>query len=228
MNLKTKLTAEMKHTIDVQNDLYDSIVLPALGEDDFPDAYQRYLKELGGFDAKAYNKTIERIEGLKGTNPKEFANWSERFSYIPEYITHRNNFDDKTKEIRQMDGSQADKQAIWDTLDRNRTRAHNGVISLFNSLNEFATENKIAQPYPTAKPFNKNNAYDREQVAEILSKHTTILEVTNSLLLQEKTTESDTERYRTMSFSELLKIAKEKVVELTSDDLSLDDASLQM
>lgn len=228
MNLKNKLTAEMKHTITVQKNLYDQIVLPTLGDENFPDAYKLYLDELGGFDAQAYNKTITKITGLKESNPKEFANWADHFSYIPEYITHRNNFDEKTKEIRQMEGTPSERQAIWDTLDRNRTRAHNGVISLFNKLNEFATENKIAQPYPTIKPFDKNNAYDRERVAEILSKHTTLLEVTNSLLTQEKTIESDAERYRTMSFSELLKVAKEKMLELTPDDLLLDDVTLQM
>lgn len=38
MNLKNKLTAEMKHTITVQKNLYDQIVLPTLGDENFPDA----------------------------------------------------------------------------------------------------------------------------------------------------------------------------------------------
>lgn len=216
----------MKYTIQTQNELYDTIVLPALGEETFENEYQRYLKELGGFDASAYNKTVKKIEELKESDPKEFANWAESFNYVSEYVTHRNNFDEKTKEILSGEGTPSEKQVIWDTLDRNRTRAHNGVISLFNSLNEFATTNGIAQPYPTLKEFNKNSAHDRERVAEIVSKHTPLLETTNALLVQEKTVQSDADIYRTMSFSELLTIAKENYIEVTNDDLNIDNNPL--
>ena len=125
--------------------------------------------------------------------------------------------DEKVKEIRQMDGTPAEKQAIFDTLDRNRTRAHNGVISLFNDLNDYATEHGIAQPYPTTQPFDKSNVIDRGKVADILAMHETILETTNLVLESEKRVKSEAERLRTMSLSEQLEFAKSRV--LTATDL---------
>ncbi len=47
MNLVNKLSAEMKNAVRVQDELYDKIVLPRLGEDDFPNAYKMYIEELG-------------------------------------------------------------------------------------------------------------------------------------------------------------------------------------
>lgn len=126
-----------------------------------------------------------------------------------------------------MDGTQSEKQAIFDTLDRNRTRAHNGVISLFNSLNEMALENGIAQPYPTTHPFDPQNPIDRGNVADVLLKQETLLETTNLLLTSEKRVQSDSEKFRSMSFSEQLKAAKEYMqVIITNDDLKVEKPEL--
>lgn len=227
MNLVNKLSAEMKNAVRVQDELYDKIVLPRLGEDDFPNAYKMYIEELGGFDVKAFRRCVDKITELKDSDPQKFANWAERFTYIGEYATHRNAFDDKVKEIRQMDGTQSEKQAIFDTLDRNRTRAHNGVISLFNNLNEMALENGIAQPYPTTHPFDPQNPIDRGNVADVLLKQETLLETTNLLLTSEKRVQSDSEKFRSMSFSEQLKAAKEYMqVIITNDDLKVEKPEL--
>jgi len=199
MNLVDKLSAEMKYSAQVQDDLYESIVIPSLDTDNLPDAYQRYQSELGGFDIRAFRRCVESITQMNQDDPEGFANWS------------------KVKEIRQMDGTPAEKQAIFDTLDRNRTRAHNGVISLFNDLNDYATEHGIAQPYPTTQPFDKSNVIDRGKVADILALHETILETTNLVLESEKRVKSESERLRTMSLSEQLAFAKSRV--LTADDL---------
>lgn len=217
MNLVDKLSAEMKYSAQVQDDLYESIVITSLDTDNLPDAYQRYQSELGGFDIRAFRRCVESITQMNQDDPEGFANWSNKFTYIGEYATHRNAFDEKVKEIRQMDGTPSEKQAIFDTLDRNRTRAHNGVISLFNDLNDYATEHGIAQPYPTTQPFDKSNVIDRGKVADILALHETILETTNLLLESEKRVKSESERLRTMSLSEQLAFAKSRV--LTADDL---------
>ena len=212
MNLVEKLSAEMKYSAQVQDDLYESIVIPNLSEDTLPDAYQRYQSALGGFDIRAFRRCVESITELNRENPDEFANWSEKFTYIAEYASHRNAFDEKVKEIRQMDGTPAEKQAIFDTLDRNRTRAHNGVISLFNDLNTYATNNGISQPYPTTQPFDKGDVIDRGKVADILAAHETLLETTNLVLESEKRVKSASERLRTMSLSEQLEFAKSQVL----------------
>ncbi len=217
MNLVDELSAEMKYSVQVQDDLYESIVIPNLESEELPNAYQRYQSELGGFDIRAFRRCIETITQMNQNNPEEFANWSNKFTYIGEYATHRNAFDEKVKEIRSMDGTPSEKQAIFDTLDRNRTRAHNGVISLFNDLNDYATKHGIAQPYPTTQPFDKSNVIDRGKVADILSMHETILETTNLVLESEKRVKSESERLRTMSLSEQLEFAKSRV--LTTSDL---------
>lgn len=220
MNLVDKLSAEMKYSVQVQDDLYESIVIPSLDTDNLQDAYQRYQNELGGFDIRAFRRCMESITQMNQDNPEEFANWSNKFTYISEYATHRNAFDEKVKEIRQMDGTPSEKQVIFDTLDRNRTRAHNGVISLFNDLNDYATKNGIAQPYPTTQPFDKSNVIDRGKVADILTIHETILETTNLVLESEKSVQSESERLRTMSLSEQLAFAKSRI--LTATDLPND------
>lgn len=225
MNLVDKLSAEMKYSAQVQDDLYESIVIPSLDTEELPDAYQHYQNELGGFDIRAFRRCVESITQLNQDNPEEFANWSDKFTYIGEYATHRNAFDEKVKEIRQMDGTPSEKQAIFDTLDRNRTRAHNGVISLFNDLNDYATEHGIAQPYPTTQPFDKSNVIDRGKVADILALHETILETTNLVLESEKRVKSESERLRTMSLSQQLEFAKSRV--LTATDLP-DDHQTQL
>ena len=136
MSIIDEIQVEMKHSVDLQNELYDDIVLPALGEDNYESAYKKYMEELHGFDAQAFKKCLTEITKLNYSDPAEFANWADRFNYIPEYIVHRNEFDKKTDEINEVDGSPQDKELLFDALDRKRTRAHNGVISLFNKIND--------------------------------------------------------------------------------------------
>ena len=135
MSIIDEIQVEMKHSVDLQNELYDDIVLPALGEDNYESAYKKYMEELHGFDAQAFKKCLTEITKLNYSDPAEFANWADRFNYIPEYIVHRNEFDKKTDEINEVDGTPQDKELLFDALDRKRTRAHNGVISLFNKIN---------------------------------------------------------------------------------------------
>lgn len=224
IDLKTQLEALMKNAVKIQNEKYDEIVLPVLGDSElYQDAYRRYLDELQGFDASAFRKSVHAILELKETDPKEFANWSDRFEYVPEYSNERNAFDKKTKEIHEIDGTQADRQAIFDSLDRARTSAHNGVISLFNTLNEFATKNKIAQPYPAQKAFDKNNPMDRAHVGDVLLRQEVLLESVYKVLDSEKTVASDTEMYKNMSLKEQLEAARAKQT-IEQDASELKDA----
>ena len=217
MSIIDKIQVEMKHSVDLQNELYDDIVLPALGKDNYESAYKKYMEELHGFDAQAFKKCLTEITKLNYSDPAEFANWADRFNYIPEYIVHRNEFDKKTDEINEVDGSPQDKELLFDALDRKRTRAHNGVISLFNKINEFAESKNIVQPYPTSKPFNPKDPVDRGRVADILTKQETLLENINLIIQKEKIHESDKDRYSKMSIGELFQEAKKTQVQKDSE-----------
>lgn len=226
MDLTSRLKIVMRHATAIQDSLYDNIVLPKLGQDDYQTAYTEYVNELGGFDVRAFRKCIEAIREQKNTDPQSFANWSEKFKYIGEYVNARNNFNEKAREINECDGTPSEKAAMWDTLDRHRTTAHNGVISLFNDMNKFATQNSIAMPYPTLEAFDKGNPNDRAHVADILMRHETLLETVNLILADEKTVESESEKSRQMTYSEQMAKAIEiynslvNNVTLTVEDLT--------
>lgn len=209
MTLISQIKHQMKTFEQEQNKRYDQLVLPSVLTSDtqeFEKGYQQYIEELNHFDATAYRKAITHI--LNG--PAETMDkFSSQFPYVAEYAVARNNFDQKTKEIFDVEGSQADKQSIFDTLDRRRTNAHNGVIDLFNNLNSYAVEHNIAQPYPNqGKPYDKSNHMDREAVAQVLLQHQPLLENCNHLVqeqMQERKIQSSVEKLRTLTPTETLK-----------------------
>lgn len=208
-DLKTQLDAQMRHAIAVQNDKYDEIVLPALGDDvAYPEAYKRYLKELNGFDAKAFRKVVDKLTELKDTDPQEFANWTSRFEYVAIYAHERDAFNKQVATLHEIDATPEEHGDLIRPYDIARTNAHNGLINLFNKLNEFAWRNELCLPYPAQKIFDKSNPLDRAHVAEVLIRQEPLLESTHQFLLSERTTISDTERYKKMSFSELLDVVR--------------------
>ena len=203
LTLRQRAEASLQESVNVQNRLYDDLVLSKLDEE--PEiaqkAYQEYQEKLGGFDVVAFRKCIRVLTTqVKETNPELFSLFVDKFNYIPEYITHRNCFDEKRKEILESDSDAVNRQHTFDALDRNRTRAHNGVIDLFNSLNDFADKHKITRPYPNKGiPFNKTIPSDRAHVADILKQQEPLFNTINLFMEDERTVESPTEKLRSMS-----------------------------
>ena len=221
MSLKDLVDAQMRNGINSENQLYEQYVVPALSNPDaFDLAYTQYQQSLGGFNTTAFRKCVNHIVDGKIEDAEEYADWADQFNYIAEYATARNNFDNKVKEIFEMDGTQSEKQAIFDTLDRARTKAHNGVIMLFNNLNKLADEKQWAKPYPTDKPFDPQNPRDRESVATILIRQEPLLDTVHYYLDEQKTQQSEMEKMRSMSITELKDYALQKAAQLTESDLS--------
>lgn len=212
LTLRQRAEARLQESANVQNRLYDELVLSKLDEEPAvaQKAYQEYQEKLGGFDVNAFRKCIRVLTTqVKETNPELFSLYVDKFNYIPEYITHRNCFDEKRKEILESDSDHVNKQHTFDALDRNRTRAHNGVIDLFNSLNEFADKHKITRPYPNkGVPFNKAIPSDRAHVADILKRQEPLFNTVNLFMEDERTVESPTEKLRNMSLTESLEYFK--------------------
>lgn len=207
MDLKEKAIALITESVNAQNQLYDEIVLPTLGEDDeiMTRAYKEYTKKLGGFDANAFKKCMHKIRtDVHEENPELFSLYADRFSHVSDYITHRNNYNEKVKEMSQEEESNEIREVNVKTLDINRTKAHNGVIDLFNSLNEFADQNNIAKPYPNnGKPFQKGSIIDRAHVADVFKRQETLFETFELNLDKERTTESHYDKMRHMNLTEL-------------------------
>lgn len=195
----------LRERIKEQDTLYDQLVLPHLEDDNLSKAYEMYIKKLDHFDIRAFRRVVTMV--IEDTEVSdEFA---DLFQSIPEYINYRNNFDKKTKEIFEMDGTNQDKQTIFDTLDRNRSRAHNRVIHLFNRLNEYAEQNGIAYPYPNnGEKFNPKNIYDREKVAHILGKQETLMESVNYYVQEHVQPTNPLQRLRSLSLGELKNYAE--------------------
>lgn len=198
---KNRVDFLISNTKREQDAIYEKYVTPALEEPDhFEEAYANYVKNLNHFDVAAYQKTVQVI---LASDDEEIGKFQDMFSAIPDYATARNEWDVKIKDILDMDGTAADKQNMIDALDFKRTRAHNGVIQLFNSMNKFAHDHNIAYPYPNSGlEFDPKSPHDRELVADILTRHEPLLEVSN-LLVQEQ--DIDKVDYRSMTPSELLR-----------------------
>lgn len=222
VTIREHAESRLREGVRAQNDLYDEIVLPALGSDDevFQKAYQKYQEKLNGFDIIAFRKCVKTlVDDTKDNNPELFNLFIDKFSYIGQYIVHRNCFEDKIDDILAVDGSNDDKQHLIDALDRKRTNAHNGVIDLFNSLNEYADKKNITRPYPNSgQPFNKKNYGDRAYVADIFSRQEPILSAVNLLMEQERTMESPEAKMRTMGCLSLYKYGKELEEKVKKND----------
>lgn len=224
MTLVKLIQSQMRNYEQEQKLSYETKVMPAILSNDLDNlnsSYKAYVESLNHFDVAAFRKTIKRLQ--EDTN-EVLSNYSDQFQYIASYAIERNNFDKKRKEIFEMNGTSADKQAVFDTLDRKRTTAHNGVIHLFNNLNKYANEHGIAAPYPNmGMEYNPQNPTDRAHVADVLENHQTLLENVNHMMmdeLKENNVASQADKFRSMSITQLYEYAKERQLSNSLDDLS--------
>lgn len=224
MTLVKLIQSQMRNYEQEQRNNYETHVMPSILSNDLEGLdinYKEYMESLNHFDVSAFRKTLNHL--LKDTHDV-ISNYSDQFQYIASYAIERNNFDKKRKEIFDMDGSPSDKQIIFDTLDRRRTKAHNGVIQLFNNLNNYAVDHNIAAPYPNmGMAYDPHNPTDRANVAEVLESHQTLLENVNDMMIDDLKTnniQSQTEMFQAMSITELYKYAKEKQLSNSLDNLS--------
>lgn len=202
--LKDTVDQQIQFRAKNQNELYDNIVGPKLENgtlDEIGEAYQEYIQRLEHFDVFAYRRTLDVI--LK-QDEETIAIYQDLFDAIPDYVNYRNNFQTKIKEIMENDGDMASKQAQIDSLDFNRTQAHNRVIMLFNNMNKLAEDNNIAYPYPypPTHTFDKNNTFDRETVATILGMNETLMETVNNFVQSKEVQKVD---YKTMTPTQMLR-----------------------
>lgn len=224
MTLVELIQSQMRNYEQEQKLSYEKNVMPAILSNDLDkleDSYNVYIESLNHFDVAAFRKTIAQ---LQEDSDEVLSNYSDQFQYIAKYVMERNNFDKKRKEIFEMDGTSADKQVIFDTLDRKRTTAHNGVIRLFNNLNKYAKEHGIAEPYPNrGMEYDPQNPTDRAHVADVLKNHQTLLENVNHMMmdkLKENNVVSEAEKFRSMTITQLYEYAKERQMSNSLDDLS--------
>lgn len=175
------LKEEMRHARMEQNQLYEKHVYAKIvaGEDteSISVGYHAYISSLQGFDVNAFDRTVHKI--MHDDDEQVIDRFAEGFKSIPDYLVERNNWSERIKEIMSSDSDVASKQALVDSMDRTRTNAHNGVINLFNNLNQYADDNSIPRPYPMKyDTFRKDNLEHRADVADILTRQTTLLEST--------------------------------------------------
>lgn len=226
------LQDEMRNARVHQNQLYDKHVYARIvaGEDTetISYGYHEYVSSLQGFDVNAFDRTIYQV--LHDDDDAVVDRFAEGFKSIPDYLVERNNWSEKIKEIMDSNSDTASKQALVDSLDRSRTKAHNGVINLFNDLNQYAEDNHISKPYPVAYgEFRKDNLQHRADVADILTRQTTLLESTQEHVWEKFTSTGKTQTqadkfddvFRTEGLSGLLK----EVDRLKSNEESLDELS---
>lgn len=224
MSLLQEIQNQIRNTMSEQDKLYDQIVFSKIllnaPPEEMTKAYAEYEQKLGGFNARNFNKTINAVIM---DNEDVLDQFADEFCAIPKYLSARNNWDDKVQDILSQDGSNQDKQQLIDVLDRHRTNAHNGVISLMNHLNAYADKKGFGTPYPhNGIPFDKTNPAHREDAAIALTSQAPLLELTNALV-QEKfketgRTETLRDKYRTMSAGDVLRdVAKRKGIELPKE-----------
>lgn len=235
-NLLDLINAQMEEGVKAQDRMYDEIVLTAMENPDktaASKAYDTYLQKINHFDIRAFRKIINIITtDIKTNEPELFEYYCDQFSSISEYSNARNNWDKKLHEINETEGTPLEKQAMWESLDKRRTRAHNKMINLFNSLNKLALEKGVAKPYPyfnSEVPIGRNpeeaNQYDfdplspidREKAAHIMLTQETLLETVHLAIIEyrDPTKETKKERYSKMSIGEMYKEAMENTNQTT-------------
>lgn len=195
-----------RYGVQAQDALYDKYVTPTIEagtQDDIIKGFGEYQKAIGNFDIRAFRQCVQYFHAHKEDDLDVFEDLVRQFEYIPEYIEQRGLFNQRTKEINETEGTPLERKSMWETLDRNRTRAHNGVIALFNALNRFADEHGIAQPYPTDHPFDKNDPRDRNHVAEILETHEPLLDTVNQFMQENSISHVSLKSLRVMGIKEL-------------------------
>ena len=213
---------EMRHTKQEQEALYNTHVLSKLikGDDhnEIGEGYQEYLREIDGFHALAFDQVIDNLledgDNLLEDGDDVLDKFTSRFESIPEYLVHRSGWQDKVNNVMQSDDASHFKTESIAAMDRTRTRAHDGVINLFDTLNSYAEEKNLPLPYPMSYgEFDKGDLNHRADVADILIKHSPLLEKVN-MVVQKKfketgRTETQAEKYQKMSLSDLVALAKE-------------------
>lgn len=219
---------EMRQTKQEQELLYEKHVISKLVEGADPnevgEGYQDYLEDLDGFHALAFDQVIDSI--LEDDDERILDHFTTGFESVPEYLVHRSGWGEKVKNLMQDDSPTHIKSASVDSLDRSRTKAHDGVINLFNDLNSYAEDKNLPVPYPVKYgKFDKKDLNHRTDAADILSRHTPLLEKVNKVV-QEKFKESGkgetiADKYRKMSLGDLLDVAKENFEQKDLPELDL-------
>lgn len=186
-NIIQSAKQDMRTTQRDQNRLYNEHVLSKMNKgarhETIGKDYQKYITSLNGFHALAFDNVIRSI---LADDDKVINQFSKGFKNVSDYIGKRSVWNIKMNEILQGDSPSHIKQQAVDSLDRSRTRSHNGVIDLFNNINQYAEENKLANPYPISYSyFDKDNKNHRSDVADILTRHTTLLEKVNEIVLKD-------------------------------------------
>lgn len=213
--LKELVDAQMTNAYNEQTNLYENTVgiyLTSGDYDQIGQAHRAYIEKLNHFDIGAFRKVVKLLtDDIKESDPDKFANFADQFTAISDYVNARNNFNDKRKEILEADGSPSDKQAMFDSLDMRRTKAHNRLIGLINNLNHLASANGMVEPYPNdGKDFDKSNPMDRETVASILERQEPLLENVNNFIheqAEEAHIETEAEKLKTMNPSQAIQYA---------------------
>lgn len=229
MNEITKSAKEEMRELNTrQRQLYDKHVYSELvkgtDEETIAKAYQDYIEELNGFDSLAFDKVVDSI---LNDDQDTLDYFTTGFRYIPEYIGERSRWDNKVDELLSDDTPLHMRRDTMYAMDTVRKRAHDGVIRLFNDINDYAEKNKLAAPYPKSySHFDIDNHNHRADVAEILTQHTTVLEGVGQLV-EEKyvevtgSKETTADKFRNMSMGELMKYVNENSKENeTIDELS--------
>ena len=230
-SLKEIADIQLANETKEQSRLYENTVGIVIDTSTNPDeiaaAYDEYQRQLHHFNPAAFRKTLDVLRNeVCQKDPERYAKLASEFKFIPEYINHRNNFNEKRKALLSTNGSSQDKQAMFDTLDRQRTRAHNGVIKLFNNLNRLAKENQLAVPYPNdGEEFDENNWLDREKVANVLTRHEPVLDTVNKFMtksLNDLELEDPYEKLKRMNLKQLAEYAIQHQTVQHHDDINLD------
>lgn len=224
---------EMRHTKQEQENLYNKYVLSRIIKNDDPneigEGYQEYLRDIEGFHALAFDQVIDSILEDEDDVLDKFTSG---FESIPEYLVHRSGWQEKVNNIMQDDSASHFKTQGVQAMDRLRTRAHDGVINLFNNLNSYAEDKNLPLPYPMSYgEFDKMDLNHRADAADILTKHSTLLEKVN-MVVHEKFKETGrdetlAEKYQKMSLGDLLEIAKENNKQKDLPDLRSDELSMK-
>lgn len=217
-NLQQLATRQMRDNVEKQDHLYDTLVIPSIETGDVSavaENYARYQKELNGFDARAFRRTVQLlVTETKHSDPQTYKDIQEQFSSIPEYVDQQHKYGIRLAELNESDGTPADKQAMWETLDRTRTNEHNKCIDLFNHLNRVAEDNNISHPYPNhGLTYDKSNPNDRESVANVINQQEPLFETINGLMAEtvDNSIQSTNDKLRTMNLGELFRYAQEKI-----------------
>lgn len=172
---------EMRTTQRDQEMLYNKHMNQEINQDSktIDKDYKSYIEGLNGFYASAFDKVLLAIAADDEKVKNQFA---KAFNHIPDYVAKRSVWDRDKREVLHGDSPTHIKQQALDTLNRSRSRSHNGVIDLFNTLSQYAEDNNLANPYPMSYYlFDKNNRNHRADVADILTRHTTLIERLNEV-----------------------------------------------